>query len=390
LNGGGSPVPRVIIVPHGFQPEYEAGFANGLARNGWSVALIGSDMSLLTRLDEGVQLLNLRGSQDGGRPAWTKALNLLAYWIRLYGYLLRHRGTPVHVIGEFSTADLRVSVIESWLTRMTAGRYVLTVHNPTRDIAADEGRQRARDLRLRRAIYVAAEVCVVHTPRLRATLAESFGIDPARIVVVEHGIDRLLPSTPASRDAMRDRLGATEEEKLLLFFGNLARYKGLDILLQAFDQVAARLPVRLAIAGRCVDRELRAEVSRHIAASPNRAAIRWLDGYVPDDEVPSVFHAADLLVLPYRAIDQSGVVFMALATGVPIVASDVGSLRDYVPPEVGAVVPPSDVNALTAAIESVLGRTRPNGIARTTATRHLWSSTVQPVLPVYRRIARRG
>ena len=92
-------MPEVILLGHGFQPEYEVGFANGLARNGWSVTLIGSDMSLRDRLDHRVRLLNLRRSQEPARPAWRKALNLLCYWLQCYGHLLRHRGTPVHVIG---------------------------------------------------------------------------------------------------------------------------------------------------------------------------------------------------------------------------------------------------------------------------------------------------
>jgi glycosyltransferase involved in cell wall biosynthesis len=175
---------------------------------------------------------------------------------------------------------------------------------------------------------------------------------------------------------------------VVLFFGNLERYKGLDILLRAFDQIGPRLPLRLVIAGRCADARLRAEISEQIEASPNRASIQWLDGFVPDEEVASVFHAADVLVMPYRAIDQSGVIFMAMATGLPIVASDVGSLRTYVSPEIGMVVPPCDVDALADAVESVVSRPRPNVVALPTTMRLLWSSTVQPLLPVYERLAR--
>jgi glycosyltransferase involved in cell wall biosynthesis len=380
-------VRNVILLPHGFQPEYEAGFANGLARNGWSVALIGSDMSLVDRLDQGVQLLNLRRSQDSGRPRWRKALNMLGYWQRSYRYVLRHRGTPVHVIGDFATADLRISLIEGWLTRLLAGRYVLTVHNPTRgsEIRSPPDRRTMRNFRLNRAIYRTAEVCVVHTSRMRDALAE-LDVDPTRIVVVEHGIDRLLPATEASRRAMRNRLGVREDEKLLLFFGNLAPYKGLDILLQAFDRLAGRLPVRLVIAGRSTG-SLKAEIGRQIEGSPYRAAIQWLDGYFPEDEVASLFHGADVFVMPYRHIDQSGALFMALATGLRVVASDVGSLRDYIPPEVGKVVPPCDVPALTHGIETVLSEPQPARLPAGMAARLLWSSTVQPVLPVYERLS---
>lgn len=377
-------MPRVILLSHGFQPEYEAGFANGLARSGWSVTLIGSDITLAERLDPGVQLLNLRGSQDAARPRWRKALNMLRYWVQCYGYVLRHRGTPVHMIGTFSTIDLRVSLIEAWLTRLLARRYVLTVHN-----LLPHDRHSERDARLSRAIYRTATACMVHTARMRDELAAGFGVDPVRIVVVEHGIDRLLPATEQSRQTMRARLNVVDSEKLALFFGTLAHYKGVDVLLQAFDQLADRLPVRLVIAGRCRDATLKAAVRKQIDVSPNRAAIQWLEGYFPENDVAALFHAADVLVMPYRHIDQSGVVFMALATGLRVVASDVGSLRDYIPPGLGRVVPPSDAGALAKGIEAVLSEPRPVASPESLAARYLWSLVVKPILPVYAQIAGR-
>ena len=178
-------------------PEYEAGFANGLARNGWTVTLIGSDMSLPGRLDEGVRLLNLRGSQDPGRPRWRKALNLVGYWLRCYGYVALHRTTPVHIIGKFTMPDLRLALVEARLTRLLARRYVLTVH----ELLPHDDRS-PRAFRLSRAIYRTAAVCVTHTRQMADALATDFGLDRDGIVLVEHGIDRVLPSPPL-RDGAR-------------------------------------------------------------------------------------------------------------------------------------------------------------------------------------------
>lgn len=377
-------MPRIILLPHGFQPEYETGFANGLARNGWSVTLIGSDMNQADRLDPGVQLINLRGSQDAARPRWRKALNMLRYWLQCYGHVLRHRGTPVHMIGTFSTGNLWVSLFEAWLNRLLAGRYVMTVHN-----LLPHDRHDVWNARLSRAIYRTAAVCMVHTRRMQDALASGFGIDPERIVLVEHGIDRLLPSSEASRQAMRDRLHVGTADKLLLFFGSLSAYKGLDILLQAFDRLAASMSVRLVIAGRCRSPSLKASIRKQIDDSPYRASIQWLDGYFPDDEVASLFHAADVLVMPYRHIDQSGVVFMALSTGLRVVASDVGSFREYIPAELGKVVPAEDVSALVLGIESVLNNVAPVSDPAMLAGRYMWSEVVAPMLPIYIRLSGR-
>ncbi|MEW5967870.1 MAG: glycosyltransferase family 4 protein [Pseudomonadota bacterium] len=373
---------RIILLAHGFQPEYEAGYANGLARNGWTVTLIGSDMSLADRLHAGVRLLNLRGSQSPARPRWRKVANLLRYWLQCYGHVLRHRGSPVHMIGNFSTGNLRISWLEARLTRLLAGRYAMTVHNL---LPHDD--HNARSFRLSRAIYRTAAICMVHTPRMRAALAEDFGIDPERIVVAEHGIDRLLPATPASRAAMRARLKLDESDRLILFFGNLSPYKGADVLIDAFDRIEPTLNARLLIAGRCRSGDLRNALRSRIATSPRRERIEWMEGYIAEADVAPLFHAADVLAMPYRHIDQSGVVFMALATGLRVVASDVGSLRDYIPDGFGRMVPPGDEAALARGIEAVLGDARSAADPTVFASRYLWSETVKPMLAAYPRLA---
>ena len=374
---------RVILLSHGFQPEYEAGFANGLARNGLSVVLIGSDMTLTDRLDAGVALLNLRGSQDSRRSRWSKGLNMIQYWCCCYGYVLRNRGTPVHMIGTFSTGNLIVSWAEAWLTRLLAGQYVLTVHN-----LMPHDAHSSLNHRLCRSIYRTAAVCMVHTARMRSALISEFGIAADHVVIVEHGIDRMLPASTSSRESMRLRLGVSDTEKLILFFGNLAPYKGVDIRLDAFDTLASRLKARLLIAGRCRSDSLKASIHKKIAASDSSSLIQWLDGYFPEAEVEPLFHAADVLAMPYRHIDQSGVIFMALATGLRVVASDVGSLRDYIPRELGEVVPAGDAMALANSMESVLSDVIPRMDPSALARSYMWSLVVAPMLPVYLRLNR--
>ena len=82
---------HVIVVSHGFQPNYERGFVNGLASNGVEVTLVSSDRTETPGLLQGVTALNLRGSQDASRPALAKAMNLLRYHLRLMWLTLTHR-----------------------------------------------------------------------------------------------------------------------------------------------------------------------------------------------------------------------------------------------------------------------------------------------------------
>ncbi len=373
-------MPDVILLSHGFQPEYEAGYANGIARNGIAVTLVGSDTTLIDRLEPNVRYINLRGSQRTNRSRMEKVRNLIRYFFTYFFLLCRRRGTPVHVIGQFSTGRLGISLVEAWMTRLLTGGYMLTVHN-----LLPHDRHTAINTRLSYWIYRSATYLVVHTPRMRQDLCRDFALDPGRIVIVEHGIDRLLPDTGGARETLRAKLEINATERVVLFFGNIARYKGVDILLRAFASLPAETADRLIVAGRCRDRSLALELQAMVEANTRRDSILWREGFVDDDDVAPLFHISDVLVLPYRHIDQSGVIFMALATGLRIVVTDAGSLRDYVPHECGAVAPIDDPEALASCIKEVLttvaaGKSVDNG-----AERYLWRRTVATILPFYGR-----
>src|SRR5687768_6551673 len=177
---------EVILLSHGYQPEYELGYTNGLARNGITVTLVGSDNTLIERLEPTVRYLNLRGSQRPERSRVEKAFNLIRYFFAYCNLLLRQRGVPVHVIGQFSTRNLAISLAEAWVTRLLAGGYILTVHN-----LLPHDRHTKINARLSYWIYCSARYLMVHTLRMQQELSRNFRIPFSKTVVVEHGIDRL-------------------------------------------------------------------------------------------------------------------------------------------------------------------------------------------------------
>lgn len=368
---------RVIVVSHGFQQHYERGFVNGLAMNGIQVCLIGSDDTDPGRLLPGVEVVNLRGSQDPGRSLGVKATNLVRYHMRLIGYVARNRDAVVHMVGLFRYAFL-MGIVENVILSLLARRLILTVH----DLLPHQ-RHTAWNRIVYRGIWRIPDRLVAHTERMRRALVERFGVDPGRIVIMEHGInDEIVSRTTLSPRVGRARRGPGVPLQLL-FFGATAYYKGLDLLLEAFDGVDERF--ELVIAGRCVDREYAGRVAALIGTNRNRERITWRDEFVPENEVDGYFQGADVLVLPYRHIDQSGVLFQALRHGLPIVATDVGAFAHYVSPSVGLIVPPNDVDALRGGII----RFADNSVVfdrasiRERARRFLWSETVKSLLGVY-------
>lgn len=371
---------HVTLLSHGFQSEYEIGFANGLARNGVDVLLIGSDNTQTARSVAGVKILNLRGSQDARRSKFAKFLNLFRYICSYLMFLARSNGRVVHLNGLFTTRVSLVSLLEAWLTRFAAGPYILTVH----DVLPHDG-DTTFNRWVYRLLYRAPGTFLAHTRRVAERLGREFGVSSHRIVVAEHGIDRFLEPAPALRNNRRAAHGIPADATVALFFGKIMRYKGVDSLLEAFESIGSDSRLHLAIVGKCFNADLLEELQARIARHPFRTRIHWDNQFIAEAEIPAVMASADFVVLPYRHIDQSGVLFMALSSGTPLVVTEVGTLAEYVPHAVGETVPPGDVSALAAAMARLVGRLSgitPESVV-THARNYAWESTVKPLLAVY-------
>lgn len=370
----------VVVLSNGFQSEYVLGFANGLARNGVTPLLVCSNKLVRERLDPGVTPVNLRGSEDPRRHPLTKAANILRFWAATICLLLRRPARVVHLIGLFTLPSTVVGVLEALTLRALSQRFVLTVHNLLPHDAPGGFNRLAY-----RLIYRLPHKLVVHTSRMSDRLQHEFGVPPGRIVVMEHGIDRVVPPSAGQRDWLRHQCGLDPLRPIVLFFGHVVRYKGLDLLVQAFERLPADDGPVLVIAGLCRDARLRQELQGQLGPLVSSRRAFWFDGFVPEEHVLHYFHGADLLAMPYRHIDQSGVLFMAMATGLPVVAADVGSLGDYVPLTGGRVVRPGDPAALAAAIEAMLlrGRNIDREQVVRQAQRFVWADTVRPVFHAY-------
>lgn len=335
---------QVILVSHGFQSNYERAFANGLAAVGAVPTLLASDRTDYHALLPGVEAVNVRGSQDERRTIATKVKNMLSYHARLMWFALAHRRHALHVIGLIEPVWLCGLIEGAWF-RLVCRRYVLTVHN-----LLPHGRHSARNQRLYRLAYALPHRLVVHTDKMKADMIRQFGVDPSRIVVMEHGIEPIDDS-----HAMSDAYGALHGGPLsLLFFGKLARYKGLDLLLDALKNVPFEW--RLTIAGSCTDAGLASEIAAAIKSHPGVQWISWRNDFIPEADMEQMFRSSGALVLPYRHIDQSGVLFQALRAGLPIVATRVGQFERYVSAVVGETCAPDDVQALREALVKLEAR----------------------------------
>ena len=220
---------------------------------------------------------------------------------------------------------------------------VLTSH----DILPRE--PRPGQLEAQRRAYERFAAIVVHSRRGRERLVQELGVDAERVHVIEHGAFTYLaerpPGTPTPAPPHQT------DKPVVLMFGLLRPYKGIDVLLDAWRGVDGQAPIEdaeLWIAGL---------PKMDIAAlkQASTPGVRFDERFIDERELPAYFERADLVVLPYLQADQSGVLFTALAFGKPLLLSDVGGFPELERTGAARIVPAGDVRALGAAMRELLG-----------------------------------
>jgi glycosyltransferase involved in cell wall biosynthesis len=209
---------------------------------------------------------------------------------------------------------------------------VLTAH----DILPRE--PRAGQLAAQRRLYERFDAIVVHSAHGRTRLTDELGIDPERVHVIPHGAFAHLADRPSQPPPFET------EKPVVLCFGLMRPYKGIDLLLDAWRGID---DAELWIAG----------MPKFDIAPLRRAApanVRFVPRFIGDTELPAYFQRADLVVLPYREIDQSGVLFTALAFGVPLLLSDVGGFPEIAATGAARTFPAGEAPALHAALRELL------------------------------------
>ena len=251
----------------------------------------------------------------------------------------------------------------------------VTLRGTELDFAGTGARGRAMANAIRRADLVIA-VC-----RDLAELARESGAREDRIRVIRNGVDTAR-FRPQRQEEARRRLGLSADGRWLLSVGLLVRRKGHDLAIAALGALAKSHPdLRLAIVGGGPEeRRLKRQAERLGVGGRVRFA-----GLVPPDEVPQWFSAADLLVLASRREGLANVLLESLASGLPVVTTDVGGAREVVTgPALGRVVPAGDGTVLTAAIRVALAESFGRDAIRARARTGSWEESGARVVEAFR------
>jgi D-inositol-3-phosphate glycosyltransferase len=205
-------------------------------------------------------------------------------------------------------------------------------------------------------VYKTADLLFVHSDSNKRALAHQIKLDEDKIKVVPHGdFDTYIADRILTKSEARKFFNLLEELNVILFFGAIKEYKGLDILLNAISLVSEKINnLTLIVAGMPDPIELKYEYKNLISKLSKNINVIFHDEFIPNVEVEKYFVASDIVILPYRRISHSGVLHLAYSFGRPVIATDVGDFAETIEEgKSGFVVPSENPESLSEKIIQV-------------------------------------
>jgi glycosyltransferase involved in cell wall biosynthesis len=342
-----------MFDPGNYTPYYVDNLCQALAGHGARVTLITSSPLFENTCPSnsyGVEYLFFKTVSEGGknffrrRPWLRQPLKVLSYPVGLWRtwQTLKSRAPGILHI-QWSLLPVLDSLLAAKL-RSRGWRVVYTAH----DVDSELG-SRVRRWRSRR-IYRQTDAAIVHAHSMAKLLREDSGDVLRKIQTIPEGIATFPLKPELNRSCAHAVLDLKKDGPLLLFFGLIKPYKGLESLLRAWPRVVEEFPqARLLIAGEAL--QPFGPLDQLIDQLQIRESVLVRLGYVPQSEAQYFFRSADAAVLPYLRISTSSVVPLAYQFACPVIATSVGGLPEIVQDgQTGFLVPPSSPDALAEAI----------------------------------------
>ena len=337
-----------VIEPvggHGGMDYYDFGLCGGLAKTGVDVVLHTCDETVIPAV-AGFEVRHTYRGIYGKSAAWRRGVRFARGSLRAISSAVLEKRKIVH-FHFFRVGSL--ALMNVLLARFMCRKVVITAHDVESFVSSLEVPFMSR------MAYRLAHAVVAHNQLSRAELVGRLNVSPDKIAVIPHGnYLHMLAPMPKPEEA-KARLEIPADAKVLLFFGQIKDVKGLDLLVQAMSDVLKKHPeALLLIAGKLWKTDFslyQNKIDELGIADSCRKHIR----YIKDDEVPLYYASAELVVLPYRHIYQSGVVLMAMSYGKAVLVSDIPGMTEIVSKGVnGFVFHQGDVGDLAIQINAAL------------------------------------
>ncbi|SRR6266496_264466 len=387
----------IALLTGGIDPPYVYGLSMEIVAQQIALEVVGSDALDRPEMHStvGLRFINLHGSSgNGGRLA--RVYEVLRAYLRLMVYASTAKPKIFHVLWNNKFPAFDRTLLTLWY-KVCRKRIVFTAHNV--NAAKRDGNDSWLNRVTLKIQYRLVDHIFVHTAKMKTELLEEFGVADQAVTVIPFGINNSVPDTDLTPAEARQRLGIGESDKTILFFGRMRPYKGLEYLVEAFHRLVSKdKNYRLIIAGETKKDTVQqvAAIQETIARGPAPDRVVQHFEFIADSDTELYFKAADVSVLPYTMVFQSGVLFLSFSFGLPVIATEVGSLGDdIVAGENGFMCRPCDVEDLERVIEkyfeSDLHRNldlQRHEIRRQANAQHSWSEVGKRTRSVYERLPR--
>lgn len=390
---------QAVILTGGFDKPYAFGLTTALAASGIRLHVVGSDDVDCPEMHTtpGITFFNIQKTSQPGWSVWKKLWSVLSCYAHLLAFVFSCRIRVVHILwnGKLAYFDRTLLLL---LLRAVGKRVAFTAHNVNAK-KRDGGDSWLNRWTLRMQYWLVDSI-FVHTEVMARELNQEFEVPPEKITVIPFGINNSIPIRKLRSQDCKRELGLQPDERVILFFGGIRPYKGLDYLIEALELIHRESadPYRLIIAGapHKEDAVYWTRLSERISQSVVRQSVIKRIEYISDEETERYFMAADLLALPYTHVYQSGVLFLGYSFGLPVVASKAGSFEEeIVEGETGFVAETADSRDLARAIMQYFdGDLYRNLVARRSSIqefarhRYSWDLVAERTLSVYMEIIR--
>ena len=244
-----------------------------------------------------------------------------------------------------SAVALGMFLLKLLFARGLGYRLIWTVHN----IQPHEPKHPILDRWCWWALAHLAHAMVVHCRDAAQQVGQRWGVD-SKTHIVAHPNYCDVYGPEVNRGVARQGLGMCDDERVLLYFGAVRPYKGVEEAIRAFQTITDP-QARLMIVGRPLNDAIKASISQLAAAD---ARIRTVFEYVPASEVARYYAAADVVVLPFKHVQTSGSALLAMSLARPVLTSAQGCLPELIAPETGLLYDPNQLGALATAMQLIL------------------------------------
>ncbi|MDO4329865.1 MAG: glycosyltransferase family 4 protein [Lachnospiraceae bacterium] len=333
---------KVLLVDQIAKVNYKYTFplANGLEKHGAKVCLVIDQK----QEDEncGCRKIRLFNTDEKNIGKIRKLTNYLSSYRYIVKLLKTEKFDILHTEWyTFSPIDyLFISLIKKHMDI----RYVATIH----DILPFN--QKFYDMYFHRKLYASADSIILQAPSNMERFTKLFPELKDKTTMVPHGhmLDYI---EKCSCEEAREKLNLPKEKTILLFFGQIKKVKGVDILLKAFAKIKGQHPELLLVVAGSVWKADFTACEEIIQANDFADSLRTDIRYIPDDQVKYYYSAADITVLPYTDVYQSGVIQLAYGYSKPVVATALPAFTQFVTEgNTGFIAEPGDVDSLADAL----------------------------------------